>query len=624
MTPSTPDPRPRLLWWTGLAILLWVAVVGLVARVFWQSILFAVAAQGLLFAGVVLGTAIVARRRDPAEPVPEPPAPPEPGTPRKRVPRLEGAAASVLLPASLAVLVALGGLLYVLPAVDFTNAERVGVAVVVALGAGLALLVGHYTRAPGRTLHEGPGLHAWARSVVGMCGVALAGLALDTLDQPAVADLGTIIPALAGTGLVEALGLALFVGVLASAVEPLVRTAPSVRSWWNLRDAQRPTHLPAANAFVIRLFFSEPNPIRSVFAVLDNTLGIDIRSSWALSFVRRAIEPAIVAVLVLGWLTTGLVMVDTDEHAVRERFGRAADSEVLGPGLHVIFPWPVDQVRRVSTERVRILVIGHEEEDEPVPDALLAALDPGDADDLGDEDALQDAKTDEPESRLWARQHADEEYTLLLGDGRDLVTIDGLLHYRVHDPRAWLYGMQNPEAALRSLAYRAVMERIIAQTLDDALGQDFAQLAADLEVRIQAEADLHKLGVEVVDVTLGALHPPVSVAEDYQAVVSAQIKRDTERIAADAYRTGRLSEARREVDRDDSLARSFAAERRARAVGEAEAFLGLRARVRTAEADYRFRRRMEALEKNLTDRRVVVLDHRLERDGLAVWLEPGR
>jgi hypothetical protein len=46
--------------------------------------------------------------------------------------------------------------------------------------------------------------------------------------------------------------------------------------------------------------------------------------------------------------------------------------------------------------------------------------------------------------------------------------------------------------------------------------------------------------------------------------------------------------------------------------------------VRTAEADYRFRRRMEAMAQNLADRSVVILDHRLERDGMAVWLQSSR
>ena len=599
----------------------WVALVALVARVYWQGLLFVVAAHGLLVVGVWLGTAIVARRRDPAEPLPEPEPPPEPGAPRRRVPSLEASAAAVLLPSLAALLGVAGGLVYILPVVELPPAPRAAAIAVAWVGPALAQLVGRYVGRGPAPLHEAGGLAAWARGLAWTVGVAGVGLGLGGTDQAVVADLGTWVPALSGLSLVEALSLGLFAWVGVLALEPLARAAPGLWSWWNLREAPRPTRLPAAHAAVVHTFFSQAHPIRSVFATLDATMGIDLRSSWALAFVRRATEPLALAVLGVGWLTTSLVMVDVEEQAVTERFGRPQVAGVLGPGLHVVLPWPVERVRRVDTARVRTLTVGHEEEAPPAE--VLAALDPSDADDAEAEAVRADVLAgDDGESRLWAKQHADEEYTLLLGDGRDLVTVDAMLHYRVRDPIAWLYGMQNPEAALRSLAYQAVMEKVIGQTLDDALGQDFAELARHLEGRIQAEADAHALGVEVVDFTLGALHPPVSVAQDYQAVVSAQITRDTDRIGAEAYRIQRLSSARTDHLEGVSEASAVAAGRRAEAVGEAAAFLGLRATVRTAEADYRFRRRMEATVAHLSGRSVVVIDHRLERDGMGLWLTP--
>jgi len=622
MTDASPDSRPRILWWAGTVLLLWAAVVGLVARVYWQALLLPVVAHALLWVGVVFGTAVVAGRRDPSVPAPEPVAVPEPGTPRRRVPRLEASAAAVLLPGVASLVVSAAGLIYVLPPSVPGPPVMASVLGLLAVGAGMLLLVGRYAGREPAPLSEAPGLMAWSRLGVGLALLVGAGMVLGGREHPAVEDLGVMLPVLAGVRLVDALSVVLCALVLVAGMEPVARATPGLWAWWKLQEAPRPMSLPAAHTFVVRLFCSSANPVTSVFSVLDEALGIDIRSSWALTFVRRAAAPAGVSVLLLGWLTTSLVMVDVDEQAIRERFGRATEHDVLGPGLHFVLPWPVERVRRVSTARVRTVTIGHEEDS--LPEELLTALDPGDADGLDEEDALIDARAGDAESRLWAKQHADQEYTLLLGDGRDLITIDALVHYRVRDARAWLYGMQNPEAALRSLAYRAVMERIISQTLDDALGQDFAALAAELEGQIQAEADRHTLGVQVVDVTLGALHPPVGVAADYQGVVSAQILRDTDRIAAEAYRTGRLSEARREVLRDAASAGAFAAERRADAVGEARAFLGLRARVRTAEADYRFRRRMEAMAQNLEGRPVVILDHRLERDGMAIWMQSGR
>ena len=74
-----------------------------------------------------------------------------------------------------------------------------------------------------------------------------------------------------------------------------------------------------------------------------------------------------------------------------------------------------------------------------------------------------------PENVLWAREHAANEYTLLLGNGRDLITIDAAVQYRIDDPRAWRYHSQNPADALRAIAYRAVMRSTVNRTLADAL-----------------------------------------------------------------------------------------------------------------------------------------------------------
>jgi len=106
--------------------------------------------------------------------------------------------------------------------------------------------------------------------------------------------------------------------------------------------------------------------------------------------------------------------------------------------------------------------------------------------------------------------------------------------------------------------------------------------------------------------------------------VSAQISRDTDRVSAEAYKTGRLSSARTERLSTLASAQATAAERRAAAVGEAAAFEGLRATVRTDEQQYRFRRRVEALEDNLQGRPLVLIDDRIERDGAELWFTPAQ
>ncbi len=601
-----PDPRVWVLRAAAVACWAWGAGALFFARVMWRGVLLAVGGHAWLVGGILFATAIVVRRRQ--YPSSKPIEEADPGTPRSRVPRLEASASALLIPTSIAIATAIAGWVYILPERSLLSTEAFGLVVWTLLGGAGAGLLGRYLRSHTSDLWpESAGLQAWLRSFVWMVALAAASLGAHGLGRP--------------WGEVE-LSLGMFGLVLLLSFEPLLRALPGVFAWWVLREGTSPRQLAAADALVVRALFSRANPIASVFDLLDEGLGIDLRSGWALTFLRRAVEPLAVAVVVLGWLTTSLSMVHLDEAAVLERFGVPVPDLTLAPGLHVTFPWPMDRLQRVSTGEIRTLTIG-EQPDEPVPDALAQVLDARDGDDaLALDERAQQLSGRVVESRMWARQHADKEYTLLLGDGRDLVTIDALVHYRVADVRAWTYGMQNPEDALRSLAYRAVMQHIIAQTLDGALGQDFGALTKTLETRIQAEADAMELGIAVVDVTLGALHPPVSVAEDYQAVVSAQISRETDRIEAEAYREGRLSDARTAAVQEVGRASAEATTRRAGAVGEAAAFLGLSATVRTDEAGYRFRRRLTALETNLRNQPLVLVDARIEQDGATLWWVP--
>ena len=124
------------------------------------------------------------------------------------------------------------------------------------------------------------------------------------------------------------------------------------------------------------------------------------------------------------------------------------------------------------------------------------------------------------------------------------------MSYRIRDLHAWLYSCQNPEEALQTLAYRALMEATVDKTLDAVLSRDIATFSSTLHKQVQAEVDERALGVEIVAFTLRGLHPPVAVAADYQAVVSAQLDRTTFVIEAETYRGGPADGQRLRTQRD--------------------------------------------------------------------------
>jgi regulator of protease activity HflC (stomatin/prohibitin superfamily) len=131
------------------------------------------------------------------------------------------------------------------------------------------------------------------------------------------------------------------------------------------------------------------------------------------------------------------------------------------------------------------------------------------------------------ESLLWGRRHAGEEYQLLLGDGRELVSVDATVSYRIGDVLAFALGSQNPRETLDALAYRLLMRATVATDLDRLLTADRAAFAQRFAATLQQAADAQGLGVEILHVGFTSLHPPVGIAGAYEDVVSAEIERET-------------------------------------------------------------------------------------------------
>ena len=95
-----------------------------------------------------------------------------------------------------------------------------------------------------------------------------------------------------------------------------------------------------ADLVTARILGSAYNPIQSVLIAAETTLGMEIRGSWALGYVRQVSLPVLVTFGLSMWALSAVVIVDVSQQAVRERFGKADPTAVLQPGLVVGLPWP--------------------------------------------------------------------------------------------------------------------------------------------------------------------------------------------------------------------------------------------------------------------------------------------
>lgn len=340
----------------------------------------------------------------------------------------------------------------------------------------------------------------------------------------------------------------------------------------------------------LRILFTRMNPFQSSFDQLDRKFGVDIRSTWALTFVRRSVARLALVLSILGWLSTSLVAIDTLEAGIHERFGAPISNKPLGPGLHVKAPWPIDRVHRLQTSRVRTMALGF----------------------YGPKEGV---------SLLWTKQHAAEEYNLLLGNGRDLITVNAILQYNIENPWAWHYETQNPEALLRVAAEQALLKNTVNRSLDGVLSENTQVLARQIEQEIRQRVSAYKIGAEIVGLSLHGLHPPVSVAEDYQAVISALHDREISILNSRQYEIEAHQSAKQTALTTIMNAEARAAEILARSRGEAEAFRQIQIAYANAPQPFEQRLRLKALERVLDGRSLNLIDDRIEKDGGVLWFE---
>ncbi|MEM1155495.1 MAG: SPFH domain-containing protein [Pseudomonadota bacterium] len=341
---------------------------------------------------------------------------------------------------------------------------------------------------------------------------------------------------------------------------------------------------------VIRVMFSRLNPVVSALDSMEQRCAVDLRSTWALTVVRQSLIPLSLGLALLGWLTTSVVTINTFQAGIQERFGNPVSRQALQPGIHIKAPWPIDHIHRIEVDRVRSMTLGF------AGPTIGASL-------------------------LWTKQHAAEEYHLLLGDGRDLVTVNALLHYVITDPWQWHYGTQNPTSMLRIAAEQALLRNTVSRSLSDVLSEHTALLVEDIEADINALICEYEIGVEIVGVTLQGLHPPVQVAEDYQAVVSAQHESEIAVLASRSYEIETMNNAQSEMIGTTVRAETEYWFRTQTARGSADAFSALQSAHAQAPEPIELHLRLRAIVDALEYHPLLVIDDRIEKDGGVLWFE---
>jgi regulator of protease activity HflC (stomatin/prohibitin superfamily) len=253
---------------------------------------------------------------------------------------------------------------------------------------------------------------------------------------------------------------------------------------------------------------------RAPGVLLRTHLGLDFARSWALSFLSAAILPAIGGTALLCWALSGLKLIDLGQRGIYERFG--APIAVLGPGLHVLVPWPLGRLRPVEFGAIHSVAIGVDQSNEDMEEKTV------------DAEGLPPASL----NRLWESAHPGQAEYLVASQSTGLqgfqtVSTEISVLYRVGltdaAALASVYSVADPETLVKEAASRLVLRYFNSRTLEAVLGAKRENIADALRAALVSDLDARHAGIDVVSVLIEEIHPPAGAAAAYHAVQAAQI-----------------------------------------------------------------------------------------------------
>ena len=248
---------------------------------------------------------------------------------------------------------------------------------------------------------------------------------------------------------------------------------------------------------------------------------------------RRGIA-ALIGLVLVAWLSTSLYRVQPDEKGVVLRFGRWVAT--TDPGLHVHLPYPIDTVLLPKVTQINQIQLG-----------------------IGPTSSPADVQSSRGGQ-------------MLTGD-ENIVEADCTVFWKIRDPGQFLFKVDNPELAVRIAAEGALRDVISRTPIQAAMSDKRQQIADETHALLQKLLDDEQAGVEITQVQLQRVEPPLAVIDAFNDVQRARADQERARNEAEAYANDILPRARGDGERIRQEAEAYKVQVVNLAQGDAEAFL---------------------------------------------------
>jgi len=269
----------------------------------------------------------------------------------------------------------------------------------------------------------------------------------------------------------------------------------------------------------------------------------------------------IAGILVLIMLFTSIFIVDQTEQAVMTRFGKFTG--IREPGLHFKLPFGIDRNYTVNVRTVQTEEFGFR--------TLRGGNLP-----------------------TYASQTA--ESVMLTGD-LNIVDVEWIIQYRVVDPRAWVFNVQERRETIRDVS-RSVINMLVGdRAIMDIMGIERSAIE-EAALRFMNEFfNSYNLGINVIAVRLQNVFPPSGVQQAFDDVNRAI--QDRERLINEGQQAynEEIPRARGQAQQMIQVAEGYATERVNRSRGDVARFISVLDEFRRAPEVTRQRLYYEMIEE---------------------------
>jgi len=285
----------------------------------------------------------------------------------------------------------------------------------------------------------------------------------------------------------------------------------------------------------------------------------------------------VVGILALIFLGTSVFIVDQTEQAVITRFGRFIS--IRDPGLHVKLPFGIDRNYMVNVRTVQTEEFGF--------------------------------RTTRGGNYPSYSNQANES-VMLTGD-LNIVDVEWIIQYRVVDPKAWTFNVNERRATIRDVSRSAVNMLVGDRAIMDIMGIERSAIEIEALAIMNDRFSEYGLGIDVIAVKLQNVTPPSGVQEAFEDVNKAM--QDLERLINEGQQAynEEIPKARGEAERTIQVAQGYATERVNKANGDVARFNSVYEEYRRAPEVTRQRLYYEMIEEVFkNEKNMTIIDRNLQ------------